>query len=191
MNSYSHFSRYRCSRDRSSIVEDQEVSQEFVYDTTPVTQVAVFYQNWSWTKSTETPRMAGLVWYVHWINSGSTPTNTRLRDDEPSEQFTDRQGKVSNLWDGLFRTVLWFCILERKFARPHVIIDAKQESIRKASQVKPHNSTGHISFSVIVSQYEIVLKEYKQIGDLQSSSPLYMAVDKLPQVHKEKLWFYV
>ena len=36
-----------------------------------------------------------------------------------------------------------------------------------------------------------VLKEYKQIGDLQSSSTLYMAVDKLPQVLKKKRWFYV
>ena len=36
-----------------------------------------------------------------------------------------------------------------------------------------------------------VLKEYKQIGDLQSSSTLYMAVDKLPQVLKEKWWFYI
>ena len=36
-----------------------------------------------------------------------------------------------------------------------------------------------------------VLKEYKHIGDLQSSSTLYMAVDKLPQVLKEKWWFYV
>ena len=36
-----------------------------------------------------------------------------------------------------------------------------------------------------------VLKEYKHIGDLQSTSTLYMAVDKLPQVLKEKWWFYV
>ena len=36
-----------------------------------------------------------------------------------------------------------------------------------------------------------MLKEYKQIGDLQSSSTLYMAVDKLPQVLEEKWWFYV
>ena len=34
-------------------------------------------------------------------------------------------------------------------------------------------------------------KEYKHIGDLQSSSTLYMAVDKLPQDLKEKWWFYV
>ena len=35
------------------------------------------------------------------------------------------------------------------------------------------------------------LKEYKQIGDLQSSSTLYMATDKLPQILKEKWCFYV
>ena len=80
-------------------------------------------------------------------------------------------------------------ILERKFGRPHVIIDAQLESLRKASQVKPHDSTGLISFSVIFLNFVNVLKEYKQIGDLQSSSTMYMAVDKLPQVLKEKWWF--
>ena len=77
------------------------------------------------------------------------------------------------------------------FKRPHVIIDAQLESLHKASQVKPHDSTGLISFSVVVSNFVNVLEEYKQIGDLQSSSTLYMAVDKLPQVLKEKWWFYV
>ena len=70
--------------------------------------------------------------------------------------------------------------------------DAQLESLRKASQVKPHNSTGLVSFSVIVSNCFVnLLKEYKQIGDLQSSSTLYMAVDNLPQVLEEKWWFYV
>ena len=72
-----------------------------------------------------------------------------------------------------------------------MIIDAQLESLRKASQVKPHDSTGLISFSVIVSNFVNVLKEYKPIGDLQSSSTLYMSVDKLPYVLKEKWWFYV
>ena len=36
-----------------------------------------------------------------------------------------------------------------------------------------------------------VLKEYKQIGDLQPSSTLYMAVDKLPQNTKEKWGFCI
>ena len=51
--------------------------------------------------------------------------------------------------------------------------------------MKPHDSTGLINFSVIVSNFVNVLKEYKHIGDLQSSSTLYMAVDKLPQVLKK------
>ena len=89
---------------------------------------------------------------------------------------------------GQFKGAAW-SILERKFGRPHVIIDAQLESLRKASQLKPHNSLGLISFSVMISND--VLKDYKQIGDLQSSSTLYMAVDKLPQVVKEKWWFYV
>ena len=72
-----------------------------------------------------------------------------------------------------------------------MIIDAQLESLRKASQVKSHNSTGLISFSVIVSNFVNVLKEYKQIGDLQSSSTLYMAVEKIPQVLKDKWWFYI
>ena len=72
-----------------------------------------------------------------------------------------------------------------------VIIDAQLESLRKASQVKPHESTGLSSFSVVVSNFMNVIKEYEQIGYLQSSSTLYVAVDKKPQVLKEKWWFYV
>ena len=93
-------------------------------------------------------------------------------------------------YSGQFYGAAW-SILERKFGRPHVIIDAQLESLRKASQVKPHDSTGLISFSVFVLNFGNVLKEFKQIGDLQSSSTLYMAVDKLPQFLKEKWWFYV
>ena len=93
-------------------------------------------------------------------------------------------------YSGQFYGAAW-SILERNFGRPHVIIDAQLESLRKAIQVKPHDSTVPVSFSVIVSNFVNVLKEYKQIGDLQSSSTLYMAVDKLPPVLKEKWWFYV
>ena len=93
-------------------------------------------------------------------------------------------------YSGLFYSAAWN-ILERKFGRPHVIIDAQLESLRKANQVKPRDSTSLNNFSVIVSNFVNVLKEYKHIGDLQSSSTLYMAVDKLPQVLKAKWWFYV
>ena len=70
-----------------------------------------------------------------------------------------------------------------------MIIDAQLENRCEASQVKPHDSTDLINFSFIVSKFVNVLKEYKQIGDMQSSSTLYMAEDKLPQVLKEKWWF--
>ena len=92
-------------------------------------------------------------------------------------------------YSGQFYGAAW-SIPERDFGRPHVIIDAQLESLSKASQVKPHNSTGLISFSV-VSNFVNMLKEYKQVGDLQSISTLYMAVDKPTQVLKEKWWFYV
>ena len=68
-------------------------------------------------------------------------------------------------YSGQFYSAAW-SILERKFGRPHVIIDAQQESLRKASQAKPHDSPGLISFSVIVSNFVNVVEEYKQIGDL-------------------------
>ena len=45
LNRYSHFSRYRSSRDRSSSVEDREVSEMVYYDTTVGTQVVVAYQS--------------------------------------------------------------------------------------------------------------------------------------------------
>ena len=70
-------------------------------------------------------------------------------------------------------------------------VGAELESVRKLRQVKPHDSIGLISSSVIVSTFVNVLKEYKQIGVLQSSSTLYLALGKPPQVLIEKLWFYV
>ena len=43
-------------------------------------------------------------------------------------------------FSGQFYGAAW-SILERKFGRPNVIIDAQLENVRKASQVKPHDST--------------------------------------------------
>ena len=40
-------------------------------------------------------------------------------------------------------------ILERMFGRPHVIIDAQLQCLRRASQIKPHDLTGLISFKFI------------------------------------------
>ena len=93
-------------------------------------------------------------------------------------------------YSGRFYEAAWR-ILDRKFGRPHVIVDAQLENLRKAEPVKAHDSATLINFSVIVSSFVNVLKEYKQLADLRSSSTLRMAVEKLPPILKEKWWFYV
>ena len=111
--------------------------------------------------------------------------------DRPNKVTGRARSAISGMgYSRQFYGVAWI-ILERMFGRPHVIIDAQLESIRKASQVKPQDATGLISFSDVFSTFSNVLKKYKQIGDLQSISTLYMIVDKIPQVIKEKWWFYV
>ena len=37
-------------------------------------------------------------------------TNTRLREDEPSQDPPDRQGKVRDIWSGLLWATLWCCL---------------------------------------------------------------------------------
>ena len=96
--------------------------------------------------------------------------------DKMSHLKTLPTGKARSAISGMGYSGQFY--LGRKFERPQVIIDAQLESLRKASQVKPHDSTGLISFSVIVSNFVNLLKEYKQIGDLQSTSTLYLAVLK-------------
>ena len=67
-------------------------------------------------------------------------------------------------YSGLFYDAAW-SILERRYERPRVIIDAQLESLRKSIQVKPHNLTGLISFSFIVSNLGNIFKKYMQIND--------------------------
>ena len=125
VNRYRHFSRYRSSRDRSSSVEDRDVS----------------------------PR-AGLLGYNSGYACSSSLPKLKLNnfDGNPLEWPE---------WSGMFIATVDqrpTSILEKKFGRPHVIIDAQLESLRKASQVKPHDSTVLISISVIVSNFVNVLK---------------------------------
>ena len=193
VNRQSHFSRYRSSRDRSSSVEDRDVSP----------RAGLLRYNTGYSGSSSLPKLKlnnfdgnPLEW-PEWSSMFIATVDQRpIPDSEKMSHLkTLLTGKARSAisgmgYSGQFYGAAWN-ILERKFGRPHVIIDAQLESLRKASQVKPHDSTGLISFSVIVSNFVNVLKEYKQIGHLQSSSTLYMAVDKLPQVLKEKWWFYV
>ena len=150
MNSHSHFSRYSSSRGRFSSIEDWDVFPALVYDTTVFILVTLTYQNWSWTASTET--------LLEWPECSSmfiaTVDQRPIPDSEKMSQLkTILTGKARSAisgmgYSGQFYSAAW-SILERKFRWPHVIIDAKLESLRKASQVKPHESTGLITFSDI------------------------------------------
>ena len=51
-------------------------------------------------------------------------------------------------YSGQFYSAAWN-ILERKFGWPHVVIDAQLESLQKANQVKPHDSTSLIFFLLL------------------------------------------
>ena len=189
LNRQSQFSRYQ---NRSSSAEDGDVSPR-----------AGLRYNSGYAGSSNLPKLKlnsfdgnPLEW-PEWSSMFIATVDRRpIPDSEKMSHLkTLLTGKAKSAISGMgyfgqLYGAAW-SILERKFGRPHVIIDAQLESLCKASQVKPHDSTGVISFSVNVSNFVNVLKEYKQISDLQSSSTLYMAVDKLPQVLKEKWWFYV
>ena len=189
MNRQSHFSRCRSSLERSSSVEDRDVSP----------RAGLLRYNSGYAGSSSLPNLKlnnfdgnPLEWPEWSSMFVATVDQRRMPDSEKMSQLktllTGRAGSaISGMGgSGQFYGAAW-CILERKFGRPHVNFDAQLESLRKASQVKPQYSTSLISFSVIVSNFVNVLKEYKQIGDLQSSSTLYMAVDKLPQVLKREV----
>ena len=193
VNRHSHFSRNRNSRDRYSSVEDWDVS--------PSARL-LRYNSWyaisSKLRKLKLNNFDGnpLEW-PEWSSMFiATVDQQPIADSgKMSHLRTLVTGKASSAisrmgYSGQFYGAAWN-FLEKNFGMPHVIIDAQLEGLRRANQVKPHDSTGVTSFSVIVSNFVNVLKDYKQIGDLQSSSTLYMAVDKLPQVLKEKRWFYV
>ena len=167
VNRYSHFSRYRSSRNRSSCVEDRDVSP-----------IAGLRYNTGDSGSSSLPKLKlknfdgnPLEW-PEWSSMFIATVDQRpIPDSEKMSHLkTLLTGKARSAisgmgYSGQFYGAAW-SILERKFGRPHVIIDAQLESLRKASQVKPHDSTGLISFPVFVSNFVNVLKEYKQIGDL-------------------------
>ena len=193
VNRHSHFSRYRSSRDRSSSVEDRDVS--------PRADRLRYNSGYAGSSSLTKLKLNNfdgnpLKWpewssmFIATMDQRPIPDSEKMRHLKTLLSGKARPAMSGMGYSGQFYGSAW-SIVERKFGRPHVIIDAQLESLRKASQLKPQESTSLISFSVIVSNFVNVLKEYMQIGDLQSISTLYMAVDKLPQVLKEKWCFYV
>ena len=103
-----------------------------------------------------------------------------------------RQGKVKDPWNRAFWTIegaAWK-ILERKQRRFQLILDAQPESLRKASQVMTHDSSGLIGFS---SRFWCFLTCWKITDKLLICKHAWhlMKVDKLLQVLKLKLWLCV
>ena len=146
VNRHSHFSRYRSSRDRSSSVEDRDVSPRAVLRYTTV-----------YSGSSNLPKLKlnnfdgnPLEWPEWSIMFIATVDQRPIPDSEKMNHLkTLLTGKARSAisgmgYSGQFYGAAW-SILERKFGGP---------------RVKPHDSTGLISFSVIVSNFVNVLKEY-------------------------------
>ena len=190
-NKHRHYPWYPNSRERSVSAEERDISPvagrhyNTGHSTSSLPKLRL--------KNFDGNPLEGPEWSSMFI---ATADKRMIPDSEKMSRLkTLLTGKAKSAISGMGYSVQFYSaawnILERKFRRPHVFIDAQLESLRKANQVKPHDSISLVNFSVIVSNFVNVLKEYKHIYDLQSSSTLYMAVDKLPQVLKEKWWFYV
>ena len=129
VNRQSHFSRYRGSRDQSSSVEDQEISPK-----------AGLQRYKSGYADSSNP----LEW-PEWSSMFNATVDQRpIPDSEKMSHLktlltVKARSAISGMgYSGQFYGAAW-SILERKFGRPHVIIDSQLESLRKASQVKPND----------------------------------------------------
>ena len=145
MNRHSDFTRYRSSRDRSSAVEDQDVSPRagLLYDSGYSGSSNLLILNLN--NSDGNP----LLWPEWSIKFIATVDHCPLPDSEnmsPLKTLLDRQRKVSNLRKGLFWIVQWNYIEDSGEEVWNVIIDAQLESLRKESQVKPQRSDQFLSY---------------------------------------------
>ena len=146
VNRYSHFSRYRNSGDRSSSAENQDV---------PPRAGLRYNTGYAGSSSLPTLKLSNfdgipLEW-PEWSMVFIATVDQRLIPDSEKMSLLKTLLTVkarSTIYgrgdSGQYYGAAW-SILERKFGRPHEIIDAQLESLRKASQVKPQDSTGSIS----------------------------------------------
>ena len=86
-------------------------------------------------------------------------------------------------YSGSFYTQAW-SLLERKFGRTHLIVDAQLVTLCNQQPIKAHDSYALINFSITISNSVNVLKQYNYDGDLQSSAKRQLAIEKLPQAFK-------
>ena len=165
MNRPSHFSRYNSSRERSSSVEDREVF--------PRADLLQYVRGYAGSISLLKLKLnnfdGNLLEWPEWSSLLTATEDQRPipNSEKMSHLTTLLTGRARSTTSGMgnsgqFYGAAWI-ILERKFGRPHLIIDAQLESLRKASQVKPHDSTGLISFSVSVWNFVNVLKNTSRL----------------------------
>ena len=77
-------------------------------------------------------------------------------------------------------------LLERRFGRPYLIVEAQLNNLRSRQAIQMHNSKTLVSYSTTISNVFSVLKHYKYCGDLECSTTLQIASEKLPTNLKEK-----
>ena len=102
----------------------------------------------------------------------------------------DRAALASMGYSGDLYGEAW-TLLERRFGRPYLIIEAQLNTLRNQQAIRMHDSKALVSYSTTISNVVSVLKHYKYEGDLRSSATLQIAIEKLPPNLKEKWWFYV
>ena len=125
VNRQCHFSRHRSSRDRSSSFEDRDIFPR-----------AGLRYNTGYSGSSNLPKLELPEWSSMFIAAVDQRPN--LDSEKMSHLKTLLTGKARSSifgmgYSGEFYGAAW-SIWERKFGRPHVIIDAKLESLRKADQ---------------------------------------------------------
>ena len=84
-----------------------------------------------------------------------------------------------------------WALLERRFGRPYLIVEAQLNTLRVHQAIRMHDSKVLVIYSTTISNIVSVPKHYKYEGDLRSSATLQIAIEKLPPNLKEKWWFYV
>ena len=77
--------------------------------------------------------------------------------------------------------------LERKFGQPQAVVTAHLDKLANYPSIKMHSSDQIIHFSTTVSSLVAVFRSLSYDADLQSSSLLIQAVQKLPP-NLKKLW---
>ena len=73
-----------------------------------------------------------------------------------------------------------WALLERRFGRPYLIVEAQLNTLRNQQAIRMHDSKALASYSTTISNVVSAVRNYKYEGDLRSSATLQIAIEKLP-----------